>query len=178
MPIKELSRETMELKLFALRSLAKEIPKIIDSHWDQGLFVLTHADLRCANIIIDDNFQIQGIIDWEWASAIPRQFFTPPLWIIGHDLDSIRGILKDVYLEFRDVLHVKSKISNDYDQLLKAWDFGHTLTLPLVQILQHPSSLLCVFYKFIYPTLFNNAYEELVLRFFKSYRNQPLKLEV
>lgn len=178
MPVEELSRETVELELFALHSLAREIPKIVDSHWDQGPFVLTHADLRCANIIVDDDFHIRGIIDWEWASTVPRQFFTPPLWITGHDLDSIRGISKDIYPEFCHVLRAKSKVSNDYDQLLEAWDFDHTLTLPLIRILQHPTSLIRVFYKFIYPKMFQETRYELVPRFFKSYRNWPLELEV
>ncbi|KID81589.1 phosphotransferase enzyme family protein [Metarhizium guizhouense ARSEF 977] len=178
MPIEELSRETAELELFALHILAREIPKILDSHWDQGPFVLTHADLRCANIIVDNDFHIRGIIDWEWASTVPRQFFTPPPWITGHDLDSLRGISKDIYAEFCHVLQAKSKVSSDYDQLLEVWDFDHTLILPLTRILQHPASLIRVFYRFIYPKMFQETRHEFVPRFFKSYRNWPLELEV
>ena len=40
MPIEELSRETAKLELFTLYILAKEIPKILDSYCNQGLFVL------------------------------------------------------------------------------------------------------------------------------------------
>ncbi|KAK7426729.1 hypothetical protein QQZ08_006765 [Neonectria magnoliae] len=83
-----------------------------------GPFVLNRLDLQSPNIIVDKSLQIQGIIDWEFASTIPLQFFTPPSWIIGHDSVETN---KHIHAEFRDVLDEKSKISSVYDQLRREW---------------------------------------------------------
>ncbi|KAM4063675.1 phosphotransferase enzyme family protein [Hirsutella rhossiliensis] len=178
LPTEELSRQTAELEIFALDSLEKQVPNVVDARWDDGPFVLTHTDLRCANIIIDDDFRIRGVIDWEWASTVPRQFFTPPLWITGHALEPIHGISLDMFSEFRDVLHAKGGTSRDYEQLLHDWDFDQKLTLPMAQILRHPSSLLHVFYTFIYPGLFLEPRDKVVAKFFKDDENGALAIEV
>jgi hypothetical protein len=96
----------------------------------------------------------------------PTTFYTANV-VTGHDIDSAREVSKDIYEEFRDVLQAKSKLSNDCDELLKAWNFADTLTLPMAQILQHPTSLIRVFYRFIYPKLFQENRKELVPRFQK-----------
>jgi hypothetical protein len=37
------------------------------SHLDDGKFYLKHADEKGDQILVDDEFNITGIIDWEWA---------------------------------------------------------------------------------------------------------------
>ncbi|PHH89187.1 hypothetical protein CDD83_6525 [Cordyceps sp. RAO-2017] len=175
--VEELWRQTAEQELFALDSLAKQMPEVVDSSRDGGPFVLTHTDLRCANIIVDDDFHIRGIIDWEWASTVPRQFFTPPTWITGHDREALCGVWQDLYPDFRSVLETKSRASRDYDQLLGDWDFPQKLTLPVAHIFSHPSSLVLVFYKFIYPELFRESREKVVPEFFSNDENEALALE-
>lgn len=178
LPIEELSRETAELELFALDALAKQIPNVFDSQHDNGPFVLTHTDLRCANLIVDDDFHIQGVIDWEWAQTVPRQLFTPPTWITGHDVESLRGVWLDLAPEFWSLLQAKGRASRDYNQLLEDWDFRQKLTLPVAQIFWHPSSLVSVFYLFIYPELFRESRDKVVSEFFERDENGTLRLEV
>ncbi|KAK5997545.1 hypothetical protein PT974_02908 [Cladobotryum mycophilum] len=89
-------------------------------------------DLRCGNILIDDEFQIQGIIDWEWATTVPQQPFTSPAWMTGHDPDR-RIYADDISSQFHKVLQAK-------------------LTLPLVHILHRPTDLARVYYRFICPS--------------------------
>lgn len=178
LPIEELSRETAELELFAFDALAKQIPNVFDSQHDNGPFVLTHTDLRCANLIVDDDFHIQGVIDWEWAQTVPRQLFTPPTWITGHDVESLRGVWLDLAPEFWSLLQAKGRASRDYNQLLEDWDFRQKLTLPVAQIFWHPSSLVSVFYLFIYPELFRESRDKVVSEFFERDENGTLRLEV
>ncbi|EPE10441.1 phosphotransferase enzyme family protein [Ophiostoma piceae UAMH 11346] len=57
----------------------------INYEQNHGPFVLNHTDLRWSNIIVNDNFDILGIVDWEWSAVIPLQFLVPPFWISGEE---------------------------------------------------------------------------------------------
>lgn len=89
------------------------------------------------------------------SSTISRQFFVLPSWITGQDLDSaIRVDCTDnhkTFLGFREVLQAKGGSSSQHRQLVDEWgsDLVSTLTLPLAQILQHHSSPIRVYDKFM-----------------------------
>jgi hypothetical protein len=184
LPRSELSHETAELEIFALNHLQKLIPELIDPEWDRGPFVLSHSDLRSTNIIIDDDFNICSIIDWEWAFTVPRQFFMPPPWITGQDLGYTPGADSHAtFLEFHEVLQAKASSSSICRQLADEWDSDllNALILPLGQILQHHSSLIRVYYKFIFPRYFQKSRIEVVTEFFqgggKKSRNHALEVQ-
>ena len=61
------------------------------SHYDRGPFVLTHGDLSPANIIVDQDLCIKGVIDWEWSYTLPLQLVVPPTWLTGYQLDALYG---------------------------------------------------------------------------------------
>ncbi|KAM4067537.1 phosphotransferase enzyme family protein [Hirsutella rhossiliensis] len=104
-PVQEPSLNQTKMELFALDSLLKEIPKCIDFKEPSPSFVLAHPDLRCGNILVDDDFHILAIIDWEFSGTIPLQLFTPPPWIMGHDPDTLLSYTgvprRDIFPEFR-----------------------------------------------------------------------------
>lgn len=105
-PVCDLTVDEIKQEVFALHGLKPIFHQIIDPRLDKGPFVLSHMDLRSANIIVDESLRIQGIIDWEFTSTVPRQVFTPPSWITGHD--SIKTN-KQLHAEFRDVLDEKKQ---------------------------------------------------------------------
>ncbi|KAF4969262.1 hypothetical protein FZEAL_10262 [Fusarium zealandicum] len=178
-PTSELSHETAQLEVFALDHLKQLIPQMTDAHWDDGPFILTHTDLRCTNIIIDDNLNIRSIIDWEWACIVPRQFYMPPSWITGRDLLRVDGVnYEQRFLEFQGVLKAMAESSRVYRQLADEWhpSLLTALVLPLTEILQHHSNLIRVYYKFIYPRFFHEPRTEVVTQFFRS--TEELALEV
>jgi len=45
-----------------------------------GDFRLFPQDLRPANIIIDEDLRVVGVIDWEFAYAAPVEFIFDSLW--------------------------------------------------------------------------------------------------
>lgn len=45
---------------------------------DQGPFVLVHGDLETFNLLIGDEGEIVGFLDWEWSRVLPRRYLTPP----------------------------------------------------------------------------------------------------
>ncbi|KJK74918.1 hypothetical protein H634G_09752 [Metarhizium anisopliae BRIP 53293] len=71
--------------------------------------------------MVDDDFHILGIIDWEFTSTIPQQIYIPPPWITGHDPDTllmVTGVPRDqIWLEFRRVLEELHKTSSEQMEL-------------------------------------------------------------
>ena len=123
-------------------------------------FVLTHTDLRGANIMVDDQLRIQAIIDWEWAVTVPAAFFTPPFWI----MDS-----QAMFAEFRHALaSVPPSLGPSAALLQKQWasSDGNDLKLHIAQVFLDAYSLVDVFYKSIYPRLFDIPDKEALRRFF------------
>jgi len=156
-PVCDLSVDDIKQEVFALHGLEPIFHQIIDPQLDKGPFVLNHMDLRSANIIVDESLRIQGIIDWEFTSTVPRQVFTPPSWITGHD--SIDKTNKQLHAEFRDVLDEKSRSNSACDQLRKEWygqlDAGKSEDIVqtdrafcVAHVLRRPTDVTDIFYEF------------------------------
>jgi aminoglycoside phosphotransferase (APT) family kinase protein len=57
--------------------------KLSSSVYNNGPFKIWCDDLRPSNILLDENLQIVGVIDWEFAYAAPAEFsFAPPWWLL------------------------------------------------------------------------------------------------
>ncbi|KAF5978429.1 phosphotransferase enzyme family [Fusarium coicis] len=177
LPRSELSRETVEMEIFALNHLNELTQGLPD---DPNCFVLSHPDLRPANIIVDDDLNITSILDWEWTYTVPRQFFMPPSWITLHNLIKSAELgHSESFLEFREVLEEMAKSSSLYRLLANEWgpDFPNKLLLPLSEILQHHSELLGIYYKFIFPQYFPKRRQEVVAEFFRSSRSRSSEVQ-
>lgn len=71
-------------KLAAERRLDASAP---DSS-DDGGFTLFSEDFRPANILLDKDLRVVGVIDWEFAYAAPAQFSSdPPWWLLLEEPD-------------------------------------------------------------------------------------------
>lgn len=57
------------------RFLVDLVPLVVPLRQEQGgdRFYLTHADDKGDHILVDDDFNVGGIIDWEWAHTAPAQ---------------------------------------------------------------------------------------------------------
>ncbi|KAJ5145723.1 uncharacterized protein N7515_000287 [Penicillium bovifimosum] len=57
-----------------------------DASLDDGKFYLKHADEKGDQILVDDDFRITGIIDWEWAHTGPKSAtFNSPIVLLPLD---------------------------------------------------------------------------------------------
>ncbi|PSS10591.1 hypothetical protein M430DRAFT_145532 [Amorphotheca resinae ATCC 22711] len=176
MPSQELGREEAEREEFALHALSlEEAQKTLglkaDSSGDS--FCLSHPDLRVDNIIVDDKLHIRGVIDWEFSVTVPRHAFLPPSWITGHDTGSIVSKL-DFLSEFMSVLSSRKHLSSSHSQLAQDWDFRDDLRLPMAYIFLDPSDLVLLFYRYIYPRLYNEPRDKVIPSFFQSPENKEL----
>lgn len=62
------------------------MPEKADSYLtntDNGPFKIWCDDLRPPNVLINENLQIVGVVDWEFTYAAPAEFScTPPWWLL------------------------------------------------------------------------------------------------
>lgn len=125
--------------------------------------MLAHPDLRWSNIIVDEDLTIRGIIDYEWASTIPRQFFMPPTWIAGRPPEWITGVHYNIEFGwFRDVLAAKAETSGACSQLAREWGprLPNQVAFPLAVLLRHHSHFLALYYKAIFPHFYKATLKE------------------
>ncbi|KAF7630233.1 hypothetical protein AFLA_010860 [Aspergillus flavus NRRL3357] len=77
--------------------------------FDDGQFYLRHADDKGDHILIDDDYNITGIIDWEWAYAAPiSEAFKSPIMLLPV-ADSYNGVncIGEDELTFASILEEK-----------------------------------------------------------------------
>lgn len=48
-------------------------------------YILFHADLSINNVLVDDDFQITAIIDWDWTASVPKASFDPLPFDMGYE---------------------------------------------------------------------------------------------
>ena len=61
-------------------------------------FFLMHPDDKGDHILIDDSYQIIGILDWEWAQTVPKELaFSSPcmMWPVGDFYDGLNTLSDD-----------------------------------------------------------------------------------
>ncbi|KAI9812698.1 MAG: hypothetical protein M1832_000355 [Thelocarpon impressellum] len=81
--------ENARYQLFTLHYMRDKVRAWLDRRYDKGPFVLMHGDLSPANIIVDDDFRILAVLDWEWSQTIPLQLVVPPNWLTGLPLEQV-----------------------------------------------------------------------------------------
>ncbi|KXG45349.1 Aminoglycoside phosphotransferase [Penicillium griseofulvum] len=63
--------------------LLENLSAILNNDLDDGKFYLKHADEKGDHILVDDEFNITGIVDWEWAHTGPRSMaFNSPIALL------------------------------------------------------------------------------------------------
>lgn len=65
------------------RFLLDLVPLVLPTVQSNGEFFLKHADDKGDHILVDENFDVTGIIDWEWAhTAPPALAFNSPIGLL------------------------------------------------------------------------------------------------
>lgn len=163
LPAANSTLESIMHERFALDKVSEQLLDLSDSQWNQGPFILAHQDLRHSNVIVNEDFRMLGIIDWEFTGPIPLQLFTPPPWITGHDLDGMDASQRSTLSsDFLTVPEKASKSSVNVARLKKDWGVQGSVSLAIAQILRRPSCLEAVYYKFIFPTMFSAEVDQVV----------------
>ena len=64
------------------RKLARD-KRLTNPLFEKGPFKFWCDDLRPANVLLNENMQIAGVVDWEFTYAAPAEFsYAPPWWLL------------------------------------------------------------------------------------------------
>ncbi|KAJ3474620.1 hypothetical protein NLG97_g9761 [Lecanicillium saksenae] len=92
------------------RFLLDLVPKLTPAHQNtDGNFYLKHGDDKGDHILVDENFNITGVIDWEWAhTAAPADAFNSPIGLLPvADFYVGKGVVGEDEAVFAQILEAK-----------------------------------------------------------------------
>lgn len=85
--------------------------RFIRAEYRDGPFFLTLPDMHGSNIFVDEHWNVQTVIDLEWACSQPVEMQLPPYWLTSRavdqftdpesvaELDALLGEYFDIYAE-------------------------------------------------------------------------------
>ncbi|KAB8356554.1 hypothetical protein FH972_024136 [Carpinus fangiana] len=107
------------------RFLLDLVPAISQSVNTDGRFYLMHPDDKGDHILVDEHFNITGIIDWEWAHTFPMEaaFNSPTAFLDVQEFYSGNNDLSDDERSFAQIL--ENKGSADLAQAVRLGRLQH-----------------------------------------------------
>ncbi|KAI1113277.1 kinase-like protein [Nemania sp. NC0429] len=171
LPLSEMGLRTAQLEVFGLHNMKQCMSDYVESEDSRGPFVLAHQDLRWSNIIVDESLNIQAILDWEWTTTVPRQFFIPPTWFAGRTPEWAAGVHYRIeYHWFFQVLRSKAETSQPCQQLAQEWgnNLASKVGFVLAVMLRHHSDFLALYYRGIFRKSFKTPIDETLAQFFAA----------
>ncbi len=120
-----------------------------------------------------------SVVSLTETSLLPSHgtFFLLPSWLAGLALGST--LLKhDLVSELRSIPPEKKQLSPSHSLFTEEWEFRDDLSLPMAYIFLDPSELNILFYKHMYPTLYESPRDATVSSVFQRPENKELDLEI
>lgn len=74
-------------QLAALTAMRAIMHHFISPELRDGPFFYTLTDLHPSNIFVDEHWNVEGLIDLEWAHSMPLQMQKPPFWLTSRGVD-------------------------------------------------------------------------------------------
>lgn len=74
-------------QLAALAAMRATMHHFTEPELRAGPFYYTLTDLHTSNIFVDEHWNVQDIIDLDWAHSMPLQMQRPPFWLTSRGLD-------------------------------------------------------------------------------------------
>lgn len=131
----------------------------------RGPFFLNLTDLHQSNIFVDDDWNIECLIDLEWACSLPAEMIHPPYWLTNKvsnidtldEYDALREEFMKVFQEEENTARFESKSPLKLQPILQqGWEQG---TFWYTLALKRPTILSDIFYDHIQPR-FSGAHKE------------------
>lgn len=108
-----------ESQLAALAALRATMHHFISPEYREGPFFYTLSDLHQANIFVDEQWNVQTIIDLEWAYAKPVEMQLAPYWLTSRAVDGFydAGAISEyeaVLDEYLDIYEAEERRRNGF----------------------------------------------------------------
>jgi hypothetical protein len=105
------------MQMAALTALRATMHRFIRTEYRDGPFFLTLTDLHRSNIWVDEQWNIQTIIDLEWACSQPVEMQLPPYWLTSKAVDGFDepesvAELETLLKEYFDIYEEEEKMRN------------------------------------------------------------------
>ncbi|EAQ89493.1 predicted protein [Chaetomium globosum CBS 148.51] len=110
-----------------------------------------------SNLLFDTDYNLVGIVDWEWSRVVPVQFMVPPIWLNASQLDFVLliqenynkqvGYLRAAIQEVEKTLGLLPQLSTEWAPLEK---WCHTA---IVLGLNYPEHAYLVYWDLIFRKL-------------------------
>ncbi|KMP06737.1 hypothetical protein CISG_06268 [Coccidioides immitis RMSCC 3703] len=154
---------TVDSYMSALTTLRAVSQELFEQGLNSGPFIFQLTDMHASNILVDKNWNIEYIIDLEWAASQPLEFMQPPYWLTSQAVDVIDpeayNALRQEFMQIfteeeRDISHARilehhsEKDFNCSSIMNKCWESG---TFWYILALRSPTGLHSIFYKHIQP---------------------------
>lgn len=79
-------------------------------------FLLQFTDLHASNILVDEQWNVTGLIDLEWICALPLEMFDVPYWLTGCSVEQIKG---EKFDEFDKVRRQFMRVFQEEEQTME-----------------------------------------------------------
>ncbi|KAF4987525.1 hypothetical protein FDECE_15401 [Fusarium decemcellulare] len=177
-----------EKQLAALTAMRALLPKFTDRQFRTGPFVFSLTDIQRGNIFVDEDWNITGIADVEWACARPIEMLGPPEWLSGRTLEEITfhySEFDSLHQEFVDAFEEQELEHHDTTEnaelMRECWSTGKFW---YANALDAPDSLLSLFVDHIQPkfaSLSRPAWDEfshMLMRLWDSHTEQFISSKI
>lgn len=96
-----------------------------------GGFKLFSQDLRPANVLVDEELRVVGVIDWEFAYAAPAEFtFDPPWWLLLLEPECWPGGYKEWMKAYEPRLHTFLRVLEAEEKAMAETSGASSASLP------------------------------------------------
>ncbi|PGH10976.1 hypothetical protein AJ79_05127 [Helicocarpus griseus UAMH5409] len=85
-------RDDAQNYLYSIHMSQSILMEWVKPELNHGPFIPMHGDFRPSNILVDDDFSILSVLDWEWSHTVPGQMFVPPFWLADTGVMGIGSI--------------------------------------------------------------------------------------
>lgn len=88
-----------------------------------GPFLLQLTDFHASNILVDEQWNVTGLIYLEWICALPPEMLEVPYWLTGCAIDQIKGEKLDRFAQ------VRREFMREFKEEEQATKAKHSITL-------------------------------------------------
>ncbi|OAR00013.1 hypothetical protein LLEC1_04496 [Akanthomyces lecanii] len=156
LPAPDFTESDAKFERFAIHSLQSHFESLITDELNYGPFLL--------NIIVNDELELQGVIDWEFAHIVPLPLFVPPSWATDHDDCRLRSLGTLFRTELRDA----ARHDQRYSKLIDEWYAQESDAFHIAHIIRYPGDVSSVFDEYFAKKLYGEDLDKAETDFFEQ----------